>query len=182
MWITELINLILQNGFMLVFSAMTLYLLLKVSNIYIEKLKWKKEEPILPDSLVVNIVRAIVWYHSKWKLRYIESVLLANHIDTRQKEITKKIRNALEWRAQVYLDYLNTLSTNIPKLWDFYGNAFDMIPFFDEVMKITLSPYNSKDHATEIVLKLKDIGEIMTEYQDKAAEKVEDELKRLSQT
>jgi len=54
-----------------------------------------------------------------------------------------------------------------------------MEPFFQEVMEVVLRKYTIEDHKLEIVIKIKDIGEIMTYFQERANKKLEDELKRI---
>lgn len=105
---------------------------------------------------------------------------MENDIHNRKDEIARKIRNSLEERSTVYVDYLNTLETKIKKIGNFYSSIFEMEPFFKEVMEVVLKPYKAKDHTKEIALKLKDISEIMYYYQERANLKVEEELERLS--
>ncbi len=89
--------------------------MIKFGNIYIEN-HIRGAHFKLNNDLVMNIVRSVVWYHSRGKLRHIEAILIENNIDTRKDEITRKVRNALEERTLVYLEYLNTLNTNIKRL------------------------------------------------------------------
>lgn len=176
--ITTLINLIVQNWFLVVFSSTVLFFMIRVGNAMIDKYFNKSNK--LEDSIVLNLVRSTVWYHSRWKLRHIESILIENNIEKRKEEITRKIRNALEERTAVYISYFNTLNTNIQRLWDFYAKVFEMEPFFEDVMKVVLRKYESDNHIPEIAIKLKDISEIMYEAQDRANIKLDDELNRLS--
>jgi hypothetical protein len=180
MEISELINLVVQNGFMTVFACTILYFGIRVGNAYLEKLACKGECITLPDDLVVKLVRAEVWYHSRGKLRHIESILIENNIETRKDEITRKVRNALEERTLVYLEYFNTVKCKVEKLGDFYGKTFEMEPFFKEVMEVVLRAYVSIEHEHEISTKLKDIAEIMVVYQERTNTKLEEELNRLS--
>ena len=179
MGITEIINAVIQNWFLTVFACTVLYFMIKLGNAYIDRFNNKKVD-LLPDDLTVNHVRSIVWYHSRGKLRYIESVLIENDIHTRKDEITRKIKNALEERSTVYIDYLNSIDCNIKRLGTFYCDVFEFDPFFKELMSVVLKPYRSEDHTKEIAVKLKDIAEIMYEYQEKANIKVEEEFERLS--
>jgi len=179
--VTELINLIVQNGFMTVFSGTILYFMYKFGNMYLLKLTGKAIAP-LDNDLVLNLVRATVWYHSKGKLRTIEGILIENNIETRKDEITRRVRNCLEERTQIYLDYFNTLDTRLTRLGDVYGKLFEMEPFFKEVMEVVLRPYNSDNHNNEIAVKIKDVGEVMTEWQEKANKKLEESLKTCDKT
>lgn len=140
----------------------------------------KHENRPLPQSIVINMVRSIVWYHSRGALRHIESILIENHIEERKDEITRKVKNALEERANAYIDYFNSLNTKIPKLWSYYSEVFETAPFFEEIMKVVFRKYKLKNSIPEIAIKIKDISEIMYEYQEKANIKVEIELERLS--
>ena len=175
-----LINLVIQNGFLTVFACTVLYFMIKFSTVYLNKLTNKNNTCKIADDFLVKFVRAEVWYHSKWKLRHIESILIENNINTRKDEVTRKVRNALEERTMVYLEYFNTMHTNITRLGDVYGSVFEMEPFFQEVMDVVLRKYTIEDHKLEIVIKIKDIGEIMTYWQERANGKLEDELKRIS--
>jgi len=94
--------------------------MIKFATVYLDKFTHRHNKQVLEDDLVVNLVRAIVWYHSKGKLRTIEQILIENNIATRQEEITRKVRNCLEERTQIYLDYFNTLYTNIAKVGNVY--------------------------------------------------------------
>lgn len=179
MGITELINTVIQNWFLTVFASTVLYFMIKLGNAYLDRIN-RNWVGVLPNDLTVNHVRNTVWYHSRGKLRQIESVLIENDIHSRKDEITRKIRNCLEERSIVYIDYLNTLDTRIKKLWDFYASIFEMEPFFKEVMDVILKEYTSSDHTREIAVKLKDIAEIMYYYQERANAKIEEEFNRLS--
>lgn len=177
--LTSVINIAVQNGFLVTFASTVLYFMIKFGNIYIDRhIKWDNFK--LNNDLVMNLVRSVVWYHSRGKLRHIEAILIENNIDTRKDEITRKVRNSLEERTLVYLEYLNTLNTSIKRLWTFYWECFEMDDFFKEIMKIVLRPYTQEKHEIEIAIKLKDISEVMFFYQEKANAKVEEELYRIS--
>jgi hypothetical protein len=180
MGITEIVNMVIQNGFMTVFACTILYFIIRLGNTYIEKLSCKGECIILPDELIVKLVRAEVWLHSRTKLKMIESVLIENNIDTRKDQITRRIENTLYERTRIYLDYFNTLQCKINKLGDYYDEVFEMDAFLKEVLAVVFRPYKSECHEHEINIKLKDISEIMIVYQSKANNKIEEELARLS--
>lgn len=179
--LTNVINVVVQNWFLTCFAATVLYFMIKFWNIYIEK-HVQGAHFKLNNDLVLNIVRSVVWYHSRGKLRHIEAILIENNIDTRKEEIIRKVRNSLEERTMVYLEYFNTLNTNIKRLGTFYGDSFEMEEFFQEVMKVVFRPYTQEKHEIEIAIKLKDISEIMFYYQENANAKVEEELYRISNT
>jgi len=177
--LTNVINVVVQNWFLTCFAATVLYFMIKFGNIYIEK-HVQGAHFKLNNDLVMNLVRSVVWYHSRGKIRTIEQILIENNIESRKEEITKKIRNCLEERTQIYIDYFNTLNTNIERIGDEYARLFEMESFFDELISIALRPYKSSNHDMEIMIKLKDISEVMTFWQEKANKKLDDELKRIA--
>lgn len=178
--VTEIVNLVIQNGFMTVFACTILYFGIRFGNTYLERISCKGECVSLPDDLIVKLVRAEVWYHSRGKLKIIEGILIENNIDTRPDEVTRRVRNALEERTLVYLEYFNTLKCKIDRLGDFYASIFDMDKFFKEVMEVVLRPYSGIPHEHEINIKLKDISEIMIVYQSQTNDKLEEKLYTLS--
>lgn len=179
--LTSVINVVVQNWFLTCFASTVLYFMIKFGNIYIDKhVKWDHFK--LNNDLVMNLVRSVVWYHSRGKIRTIEQILIENNIETRKDEIARKVRNSLEERTLVYLDYFNTLNTNIKRLGTFYGDSFEMEDFLKEVMKVVFRPYTQDKHEIEIAIKLNDISEIMFFYQQQANDKVEEELNRISNT
>jgi len=90
--------------------------MIKFSTVYLDKFTHRHNKQVLEDDLVLKLVRSEVWFASRGKVRHIESILIENDIYNRQEEVTRKVRNALEERTMVYIEYFNTLDTHIVRL------------------------------------------------------------------
>ena len=173
-----IINTVVQNGFLTVFASTVLFFMVKIGNVYIDKIQ--NNNHILQDDLILKLVRSMVWFQSRLTLKQIEAILIENNIQKRKDEISRQIKNAIE-RSMVYnIEYFNLLKTNIERIWTFYGKIFEEDKFFQEVIDVVLRPYENDVHTTEINIKIKDISEIMFHYQDLANSKLEEELYRVS--
>lgn len=115
---------------------------------------------VLSPSMTYNYVKSVVWYHSRGKLKELESIILNDDLSD-QKAIKRKVKNMLKHRTSVYIREFNALSAPIEKVGNKYEELFAFQPFLNEVYEVIFS---KKDPH----LKLSLIGDIMESYQTKA--------------
>ena len=115
------------------------------------------------------------------KIEFIRNILIANHIEERQPQITENIRTELIRRANIYEAELNELNTPIINLGDCVGELFEFDAFFEEITTVVFRPAQpliSLEDSNE--LKIKDITQIMIKYQDRMKVKLAKILKNKS--
>ncbi|MGR5096827.1 hypothetical protein [Vibrio mediterranei] len=114
----------------------------------------------LSPSMTYNYVKSVVWYHSRGKLKELESILLTGNLAD-EHAIKRSIKNMLKHRTSVYLREFNSLDTPIERVGDVYESIFEFTPFLEEVYDVVFSP-------KDIHMKLNHIADIMESYQTKA--------------
>ena len=114
----------------------------------------------LSSSMTYNYVRSVVWYHSRGKIKELESILMNDDLSD-QMAIKLKINNMLQHRTSVYLREFNTLDAPISKVGDRYEELFEFDNFLEETYAVVFS--NRETHS-----KLSLITDIMESYQSKA--------------
>ncbi|HFI9399142.1 TPA: hypothetical protein ACGSTT_004628 [Vibrio parahaemolyticus] len=88
----------------------------------------------LSSSMTYNYVRSVVWYHSRGKIKELESILMNDDLSD-QMAIKLKINNMLQHRTSVYLREFNTLDAPI---WGF-------APISAKSPKLALRPLVTRD-------------------------------------
>lgn len=114
----------------------------------------------LSSSMTYNYVKSVVWYHSRGKLKELESIILNDDLSDKEA-IKRKIKNMLKHRTSVYLREFNSLDAPIQNVGNHYEEIFEFTPFLDDVYGVVFS---HKD----VHLKLSFIADIMEAYQTKA--------------
>lgn len=115
---------------------------------------------VLSPSMTYNYVRSVVWYHSRGKLKELESIILNDDLSD-QKAIKRKVKNMLKHRTSVYIREFNNLSAPIENVGNQYQALFEFQPFLNDVYEVIFS---KKDPH----LKLSLIADIMESHQTKA--------------
>ncbi len=125
----------------------------------------------LPLSIIAPHVTATVWYHSRGKLQELRSILLLDDLRDQEK-IKVRITNMLKHRSSAYIRTFNSLRAPIPNLGNWYQNHFDFDQFLVQVFEVTFSDSLTVDE------KIRDIADIMEQYQSAANQRLVDELRR----
>ncbi len=120
----------------------------------------------LSPSMTYNYVKSVVWYHSRGKLKELESILLSEGLDD-EVAIKRKIKNMLKHRTSVYLREFNSLNAPIDKVGNHYNEIFNFTPFLDDIYTVVFS---NKD----VHHKLSLVADIMESYQTKANDQLLD--------
>ncbi|MCG9702462.1 hypothetical protein L1D19_20550 [Vibrio natriegens] len=123
----------------------------------------------LSSSMTYNYVRSVVWYHSRGKIKELESILMNDDLSDKMA-IKLKINNMLQHRTSVYLREFNALDAPIPKVGDHYEELFEFDNFLEEIYGVVFSK-------REIHSKLSLITDIMESYQSKANDQLLDLMK-----
>ncbi|MCZ6404729.1 hypothetical protein O4N82_23800, partial [Vibrio parahaemolyticus] len=98
----------------------------------------------LSSSMTYNYVRSVVWYHSRGKIKELESILMNDDLSD-QMAIKLKINNMLQHRTSVYLREFNTLDAPISKVGDRYEELFEFDNFLEEIYAVVFS--NRETHS-----------------------------------
>ncbi|MCR9941890.1 hypothetical protein [Vibrio owensii] len=114
----------------------------------------------LSSSMTYNYVKSVVWYHSRGKLKELESIILNDDLND-EEAIKRKIQNMLKHRTSVYLREFNSLDAPIQNVGNHYEEMFEFAPFLNDVYEVVFS---NKD----VHLKLSLIADIMEAYQTRA--------------
>lgn len=123
--------------------------------------------------ILYKLVSGMVSESSRGKLSQIKGILLANHIKGREEEIKMKIRNLLEERTMVYIEYFNNeVKCEIERLGDFYSEAFDTEHFFAQVMDVVYQERDEDRRIEQVAVAIDHISNIMVSYQREANNKV----------
>lgn len=118
----------------------------------------------LSSFMTYNYVKSVVWYHSRGKLKELESIILNDDLSD-EEAIKRKIKNMLKHRTSVYLREFNLLNGPIRNIGNNYEEIFEFTPFLNDVYEVVFSDKN-------IHLKLSLIADIMEAYQTKANNKL----------
>lgn len=114
----------------------------------------------LSSFMTYNYVKSVVWYHSRGKLKELESIILNDDLSD-EEAIKRKIQNMLKHRTSVYLREFNSLDAPVQNVGNQYEEMFEFAPFLNDVYEVVFS---DKD----VHLKLSLIADIMEAYQTKA--------------
>ncbi|MHA2734619.1 hypothetical protein [Vibrio campbellii] len=114
----------------------------------------------LSSFMTYNYVKSVVWYHSRGKLKELESIILNDDLSD-EEAIKRKIQNMLKHRTSVYLREFNSLDAPIQNVGNHYEEMFEFAPFLNDVYEVVFS---NKD----VHLKLSLIADIMEAYQTRA--------------
>ncbi|WP_254711494.1 hypothetical protein [Pantoea cypripedii] len=132
------------------------------------------EQPVtinntLSPDMTINYVRAMVWYHSRGKLQELRSILMADDL-TQKERIEIRIKNMLQHRSSAYVREFNSLNTPVRNLGNWYQDNFDFNDFLQDVYAIVF------DEKLNVDEKIRNITDVMEEYQNIASRKLIDKL------
>lgn len=114
----------------------------------------------LSSFMTYNYVKSVVWYHSRGKLKELESIILNEDLSD-EEAIKRKIKNMLKHRTSFYLREFNSLDAPIQNVGNRYEEMFEFESFLNDVYEVVFS---DKD----VHLKLSLIADIMEAYQTNA--------------
>lgn len=121
-------------------------------------------EPARLDKLSVdltyNYVSATVWFHSRGKLRELETILREDYTDKR--ELERRITNMLKHRTSNYLREFNNLDAPIHHL----GNEYEQLFEFDDFLGAVFDIVNRSDLSVDD--KIARVADVMEFYQSRA--------------
>ena len=121
-------------------------------------------------SHTLAFVKSVVWYHSRGKLQELRSILLTDDLSNEER-IKTRIENMLKHRTSAYIRQFNELDTPVNNLGDWYASHFDFENFLKNVFIVVF------EESTPVDTKVRDIADIMEQYQNETSQKLIDQLK-----